>query len=288
MPSKSTLTFAVTIALGGLIGAPTAAAEPTSTYVALGDSAAAAPLVPPAEDMLRCNRSGGNYPRVLAAALGVSVVDVSCSSAASGDITDHPQRLVLGTAPTQLDAVGADTDLITISIGGNDVGLVGVALRCITFLPPGQVPAPCTSRYVTGGRDEISDTIRAQIPKWDKMFAAIRAKAPSARIVLVGYGTYVRPSGCFPQQPMHPADADYLQAKVDEINDATSASAAAHGIEFFDTRPVTSGHDGCAAPGDRYLEGILPSRQAVPLHPNDAGSAAIGAALADYLRGGPQ
>jgi hypothetical protein len=100
----------------------------------------------------------------------------------------------------------------------------------------------------------------------------------------VGYGTYIRPEGCFPEQPINPRDADYFQAKVDELNARQRRLAADKKIDFFDTRVLSIGHDMCAAPDDRYFEGFVLAHPAAPLHPNSLGAAAVGNALAESIR----
>ncbi|MCV7004822.1 SGNH/GDSL hydrolase family protein [Mycobacterium gordonae] len=253
----------------------------TGKYVALGDSAAAAPLVPDAAGPPGCFKSTNDYPAVLARRIGAaSFVDVSCSGATAADITDREQATSGGKVPRQIDAVTADTELITITIGGNDVGLASSAAQCRrnSLAQP-----PCFADFVPGGTDRFSAAIRRQIPLWEAMIGAVRAKAPQARIVLVGYATYIRPGGCFGQQPINPKDADYFQAKVDEIDDQQRTLAAALKIDFFDTRPVSVGHDMCAAPEDRYIEGFELSHLAAPLHPNALGAGAVGSALAGEL-----
>jgi lysophospholipase L1-like esterase len=105
-------------------------------------------------------------------------------------------------------------------------------------------------------------------------------------VILVGYGTYVRPEGCFPAEPINPVDAAYFQAKVDELDGRLRQVAEDRGVEFFDIRPLSVGHDICAAPQDRFVEGFAPVSPAAPLHPNAAGASAVGTALADYVAAG--
>jgi hypothetical protein len=52
--------------------------------------------------------------------------------------------------------------------------------------------------------------IAAQLPVWGELIDQLRVTAPHARIVVVGYGTFVRPGGCFPAQPVLPRDADFI------------------------------------------------------------------------------
>ena len=254
------------------------------SYVALGDSAAAAPLVPSQAQPLGCFKSTNDYPSVLARRIGaVSFTDVTCTGARTEDLVSRAQPIRDGSVPPQLDAVSADTQLITVTIGGNDIDLPRIAATCRrTTL---DVPPCSTDLAVDGGDggDGISHAIDADAGDWSALVAAIRAKAPSARVIVVGYGTYVRPAGCFPAEPINPVDAAYFQSKIDELDDRLARVAAAHGAEFFDTRPLSVGHDICAAPEDRYIEGFTPIRPAAPLHPNGAGAAALGSALAAYV-----
>ncbi|GFG65263.1 hydrolase [Mycobacterium kubicae] len=250
-------------------------------YVALGDSAAAAPLVPDLADPPWCLKSTNDYPSVLARRIAATgFTDVSCSGATTADITHHAQQTRGGVVPPQIDALTADTELVTITIGGNDVGLASSASKCrrASLAEP-----PCFADLAADGADRFSAAIRKQVSAWEAMVDAVRDRAPHARIVLVGYGTYIRAGGCFGEQPINPNDADYFQAKVGELNDQQRALAAKKQVDFFDTRPVSLGHDMCAAPDDRYFEGFVVTHSAAPLHPNAMGAGAVGNALADWI-----
>ncbi|WP_173007871.1 SGNH/GDSL hydrolase family protein [Mycolicibacterium sp. P1-18] len=253
-------------------------------YVAMGDSAAAAPLVPEQAQPVGCLKSTNDYPSVLARRIGAaSFADVTCSGARTQDLVSRSQPTRTGAVPPQLDAVAADTQLVTVTIGGNDVDLPTIAAKCRrTSL---DVP-PCSPELVVDGVDSISAAIEADADEWSDLVDQIREKAPSARVILVGYGTYVRPEGCFPAEPINPVDAAYFQAKVDELDERLAGVATDRGVDFFDVRPLTVGHDICAAPQDRYVEGFAPVSPAAPLHPNAAGANAVGTALADYVAAG--
>ncbi|MGW1681912.1 SGNH/GDSL hydrolase family protein [Saccharopolyspora sp. NPDC002376] len=259
--------------------APTAhAATNDLEYVAMGDSAAAGPLIPDQDPDSNCFRSEKNYPRVAAELIGAELTDVTCSAATISDFSNKQY----GVVPPQYDALKRSTDLVTVTIGGNDVKLVQAAVSCLNLLPE---PAgrSCKDRFTAGGRDELAERIDALAPKVDGMLKQIEKKAPHAEIVVVGYGTYLRPGGCYPIQPVWSKDADYIQSSVDELSEMLHERASAHGAKFVDLAAVSRGHDICAAPQDKYYEGVIPTSVAAPLHPNAKGMQAFGEAVAKAI-----
>lgn len=277
---RLSLALAVTAATLA-VGMP-AMADDTIDYVALGDSAAAGPLIPNQDINLACLRSDNNYPAVAAKALGARLTDVSCSGA---KITDFTGRQ-FGFLPPQYDALNSGTDLVTLTIGGNDIGLVQAALSCVNLLPE-PFGFSCADRFNAGGKDSLGAAIAAWAPQVGQALDAIRAKAPNAKIVVAGYGTYIQRDGCYPVQPIWARDANYIQASVDKLSAALRDQAASRGATFVDIAAVSAGHDTCAAPTKRYLEGLIPTTAAAPLHPNAQGMAAFGAAVAAAVAKNP-
>ena len=250
------------------IPATSAATTPPQVYVAMGDSYTAGPLILPMTDNFTCARSALNYPALLAAQLHVQTFrDVSCSSAVSADFSNPQPGVVSGTNPPQYNAITSDTTLVTIGIGGNDIGLVGLAESCINILPA-PFGKSCAAKYTAGGVDVYSQKIAAFASTYGTIIEHVRSLAPAARIVLVGYPTVIRNGGCFPLQPLLGPDATYVMAKVSELDIAMKQQAALHGATFVDLRPSSVGHDACALPGIRWIEGLVPTSAAFPLHPN--------------------
>lgn len=266
--------------------APTASAPDPLDYVALGDSAASGPRIPDQVGAPGCQQSDSNYPHVLAEELAVaSFVDVTCSGAITENIVSTPQGTSSGEVPVQLDALSADTDLVTITIGGNDIGLVSTAVSCLTFTAS-SATNNCKDGLTAGGVDTVAAAIAEKSPNWGAMLDAVAERAPDARVLVVGYGTYLPDGGCFPTQPMLPEDADYIQGSITAMNEALKTQADEHGAEFVDTEPLSVGHDVCVAADQRYFEGVIPQNPAAPLHPTAAGMAAIGDAVAEAVRAG--
>jgi lysophospholipase L1-like esterase len=286
---KTSLRTILTAALAGAALAapavlPTAAATPEPlSYVALGDSFAASPLVPPADHSHQlCLRSLADYPHITAKALHAQLTDVSCSGATVGHFrtAQYP-----GTAP-QYDALTPDTDIVSVTIGGNDTGLLATTLSCMNVLPK-PAGTSCAAENTVGGTDRVKAGIDAWAPAFDTALNTIRQRAPHAQVFVVGYGNYLRPGGCFPTQPLWDVDADYIQREVNHLSATLQHKAERHDATFVDTYALGTGHDACAAPADRYTEGLLPTHSAAPLHPNAHGAKAVASALAAAIRTAP-
>lgn len=267
--SLAALVFAAaTLVAVSLTASATSSAATPSVYVAMGDSYAAGPLILPMTDPYVCVRSALNYAHLLAQQLGVTTLrDVTCSSATTQDFSNSQKGNVTGTAAPQYNALGADTTLVTVGIGGNDVGLVGLAESCINVLPA-PVGKSCAAKYTAGGVDVYSQRIQAFAPTYGTVIDHIHQLAPNAKILMIGYPTAIRNGGCFPYQPLLGPDATYIQAKIDELNAAMAQQAAAHNATYVNIRTSSVGHDSCALPGIRWLEGLVPTSDAFPLHPN--------------------
>ncbi|MBA2522223.1 MAG: SGNH/GDSL hydrolase family protein, partial [Solirubrobacterales bacterium] len=141
-----------------LFSAPAAAAPGSGVYIALGDSYTSGPLVPNQHGSpIDCGRSDHNYPSLIAAEFQpAEFIDVSCGSAKTKDMAAPQTGLPLGgTNPPQFDALRADATLVTVGIGGNDAGLVGVGEKCgqLGLLDP--FGTACRDYYAPGGNDSV-------------------------------------------------------------------------------------------------------------------------------------
>jgi lysophospholipase L1-like esterase len=266
-----------TLAVTALAG-PAQAAE-TGPYVALGDSYTAAPFVlTPYGTPIGCVRSDHNYPSLVRAAIGATAFrDESCSGATTQHMTE-PQSVVGGNHAAQFDALSADATLVTIGIGGNDVGLVGAAAGCIQLGLLAPTGTACRSSFATpGGGDRLVDQIAASAPKIAATLQGIHARAPQARVLIVGYPD-VSPrngTGCYPLVPLSDDDIAYLDEMLRRTNSMIAEQAAANDAEFVDTYDDSVGHDVCTLPPTRWFEGVVPTMPAYPVHPNALGEASM-------------
>lgn len=275
------------LAPGGGIG-PAAAApgpDPTGTinrYVALGDSFAAGPLIAPYDPELRCLRSEVNYPTLLAERLDVpDFVDRTCSSAK----TDHLYTSQFDNIGPQLDALTADTDLVTISLGANDVGMGDVVISCIR--PFGEpIGKPCmTETYVKDGVDSMAVKIDAAVARVGKALDEVRRRAPKARVLITSYANYIAAGGCYSlDTPIYPIDADYIQGLFNRLGAGTAREAAKRGVTYVDFVPAGKDHTVCAPLNQRWSSSLLElALVRVPWHPTAAAMRAYTGILEDTL-----
>lgn len=266
--------FVAALCAACTLPATSAGAAKIDLYVALGDSYTAAPLVPNhAGTPAGCARSDQNYPSLVAGELHVGAFhDVSCSAARTTAMT-AAQTVPFGANPPQLDALAAATTLVTVGIGGDDVGLIGVASTCIELGAKAPTGTACRDRFAPNGDDHIVAKIADTAPKIAAVIQGIRARAPNARIVVVGYPDVLPPSGdgCYSDMSLSPDDLRYLDGLLVKTNEMLAATSAGNGADFADTYVDSVGHDVCMPSGKKWFEGPHPTSPAMVLHPNALG-----------------
>ncbi|MBW3608734.1 MAG: SGNH/GDSL hydrolase family protein [Actinobacteria bacterium] len=270
--------LAATLATAALAAGGAQAAD-RGPYVALGDSYTAAPLVPfQYGTPIGCGRSNRNYPSIVKAAIGVTVFrDESCSSATTEHMTE-PQSVPGGTHAPQFDALSSDVRLVTIGIGGNDVGLVGAAVECVQLGLLAPTGTACRSNFAKpDGGDRLVDQIAASAPKIAATLQGIHERAPQARVLIVGYPAVAPTDGrsCYPMVPLSADDLAYLDGMLRRTNAMIAEQAARNDAEYVDTYGESVGHDVCTLPPTRWFEGVVPTMPAYPVHPNALGEAGM-------------
>jgi lysophospholipase L1-like esterase len=256
------------------------------TYVALGDSYTSGPAIPtqlgpdtvPAAPAA-CLRSSQNYPSLTARALGLQLTDVSCGGATTDDM-DHPQGPGI---PAQLSAVRRTTALVTIGIGGNDLGFSTIAGNCASYTPwgPTRVGWSCAAHYTTGGVDQLATAVQQVEAKVAGVLSQVRLRAPGAAVFVIGYPDILPPtgSGCWPDLPFRVADLGFLRGVEAQLDAALARAAAGAGDHYVDMATPSQDHSACTAEGTRWVEGVLHSAQSYPLHPDATGMAGMATVL---------
>jgi lysophospholipase L1-like esterase len=274
--------LAVACAILVLASAVAHASAAPLRYVALGDSYSAGSGILPPDPTASplCLRSVRNYPHVIAGSVGAQLTDVTCGGADTGDYFTAQYPGV----PPQLDSVQRDTQLITMTIGGNDSGVfVNTIQACgtagLSSLGRG---SPCKDRYGSS----FEDTIRnVTYPSLVNALAAVRARAPRARVGILGY-PWIMPAtrGCFLKMPIAEGDVPYVRGIQATLNDTVRRAAAATGVTYVNMNRVSNGHDACQPIGVRWVEPVLQGTNPVIVHPNAPGEAGMAAQAMAVLR----
>ncbi|HVY77980.1 MAG TPA: SGNH/GDSL hydrolase family protein [Solirubrobacterales bacterium] len=272
------LVFALLLAVA--FAAPANAAR----YVSLGDSYVAGPFIPYPVPPLGCLKSNHNYPHLAAGRIG-ALKDPSCSGAETDDMTSPQAVEPDGPNPPQFDSLSAGTEVVSLTIGGNDIGFAEIARSCITLNP---FSSPCRDRYTAGGKDQIAERIAATAPKVAAVLRGIHIRSPQARVYVLDYPAIFPEAGngCWPQMPISFRDAPYLRAKQQELNAMIAAQAVANGATLVGWYAASIGHDACKSSSVRWVEPLVPNNPAAPIHPNLHGMEAAAAALVTAFKAG--
>jgi lysophospholipase L1-like esterase len=251
-------------------------AQAADRYTALGDSFAAGPLIPNPVAPLGCLKSSNNYGRIAQRTMAFPEFrDATCSGAETEDMFAPQNVSPGGPNPAQLSSLSADTKLVTLTIGGNDIGFSDLAQDCVSVLPFG---SPCRDRYTRGG-DQISARIAATSGRVDAVLDEIRFRSPLAKVLVVNYSAIFphEGNGCWPRMPVAPGDVRWLRSKHEELNGMLATQAAANGATVVDVYRASVGRSACASSGSRWVEPYIPGNAAAPLHPNRRGMDAMAA-----------
>jgi lysophospholipase L1-like esterase len=232
-------------------------------------------------------RSAWNYPHLLADDLSLELVDVTYSGATTAHVLTDRQN---GTAP-QVTSLDGTEDLVTITIGGNDIAYV-----------PGMYVAtlPTLSRSalhlvpMIGGRlRDVLDPARRELAL-ERVAAAlvavgerVRELSPHARVLFVEYLTLLPPAGQT-SPPLRRDHADLARHLADRLNELTGEAAVATGCEVVRVAEVSRAHHAWSA--EPWTVGAtlpLPGRP-LAYHPNADGMRAVATLIREHLEERPQ
>jgi lysophospholipase L1-like esterase len=219
--------FAAVIAIPATVMSASAqtSAAPGTHYVALGDSYSSGEGAGSYSGG-SCDRSANAYPQQWANANApASFSFVACSGATTSDVLS-----------SQVSSLSSSTTLVSITIGGNDVGFASVMETCVL-----ESTSSC-ERAVAGAEAKVASPLPGEL---DSTLQTIRKDAPSARIVMLDYPDLYdlsRSGSCI---GLSTGDRTALNQGADELDSAISAAAARNGDTFLDVRSQFSGHEIC-------------------------------------------
>lgn len=271
------LAATVLVIVGILYWQGTRKTESNGEYVALGSSYAAGIGLgarAPGSPML-CMRSQAGYPVLLAEELGLHLVDMSCSGATSEHVLNGGQFF----QGPQLDAVGPDTKLVTVTIGGNDVSYVGDL-----FLAAG-AGGPLASlggKLFTSGPEPLGKRPFSQVREnLVAIVRFVRGRAPHAKIVIATYPTILPAQGTCKPLRIDEKQAELSRQVGERLAVVSREAADQRGVIFVDMNAMGREHNACST-----MQWVLPAtiESGAPFHPSHAGARATADAIAAALR----
>ena len=225
--STALLTAALT---SGLLAPSALALEPGSKYVALGDSYASTGTIarPVPGSTLGCVKDQDNYPHELAKLLDLKLDDASCAWAFTYQY-DNPQHHALPqTAPTpQKQHLTPDTELVTISFGGNDAGLAPLFAACAPHIQIPGLPDCAAAKPITDASIHNSDIAGRNLKqRLIDIANDVKRRAPRAQIIFTGYFTAVTPQDHCPESGyLSLNDRKYINDFLAEVNKTIEQAA---------------------------------------------------------------
>lgn len=259
-------------------------AEPViDTYVALGDSYAAMASRDGADDPGDvvadfCRRSPDNYPVVLGDLLSANtVIDRSCQGAIIDNLTETREAGGV-SVPAQLQALGETggdatdrtIDLVTLTIGGNDIGF-GEMVLCVQHALETAESSNCGA-YMDR---KVEHETRVVEDRLHEVFAEIRSRAPDAQIIATGYLPLLGAlDDCAEIAAISGTDRTWLQTVIQQLNQAIAQAARAHDVQFALPAEADK-HTVCAEPEQRWVDLSGTATGSFPFHPTAAGQAAM-------------
>ena len=218
-------------------GAPPAGAK----YVAMGSSYAAGPGITTSADTPpnRCTRSRDNYAHQIARRHGLTLVDVSCGGATTEHILGPWREL-----KPQIDAVDADTRLVTVTIGGNDVRYTGgLSSNACQTLAQTTLDAHCGDLALPPTDAEWAGLEQ----RMNRIAAEVHTRAPGARLVFVDYPTVLPPTGTCAALSLTPAQAAAFREINRRVVEITARTARQGGADLVTSSVITADHHACSA-----------------------------------------
>jgi lysophospholipase L1-like esterase len=232
-----------------LTATPAAASPADWDYIALGDSYSSG--VGTSGQTGTCMRSPNAYPGLWNAAhKPASFRSVACSGATTSSLRS-----------SQLSALTSGTDLVSVTIGGNDVGFASTITTCTLVSDAG-----CAAKVAEG-----LELLDEEVPAWlDATYRDIHAKAPNAKVVVLGYPILFDESAptCGFAGMSIPKRKSLNHGAV-ELNKVIADRARAAGFTWSDVTDDFAGHGICGP--SPWLHGLTVFPPTDSYHPTGTG-----------------
>jgi len=241
-------------------------------YVALGDSVAAGTGLNTSSDSSACNRTEESFPHIVAIAKSAQLINIACSGATLPQGILGSQTVNGLALKPQLDQLFAQTqkpELVSVTIGANDVGWSAFIAKCYTGI--------CGTADDTAKVDlelqKLSTNLNTMLSSISSHYGQ---SAPV--VVLTGYHQ-VFPQvklSCLELSGIDQGELNWTRARLDKLNATIKDSASKYPFAKFGEVNFTD-HELCtAAP---WVQGISSK---APFHPNEDGQSAFSQAMTQY------
>jgi lysophospholipase L1-like esterase len=238
------LVFCV-FALGGLSAAAASAAD---RYVALGDSFSSGVGTGSYTLSSSCRRGVYAYPWLVTQQRpGTTLTFVACSGAKTSDLM-----------ATQIGYVAADTTIVTLTIGGNDIGFSDLIVQCTL--------ADCSAAL-----DNTRASLRTVLaPRLDTVYSSIRSRALGAAVIVLGYPRIFSTAGCFGTLGISSTERAKANLLSDALNALSSERAGIANVTYKSAIVPFTGHAVCSS--SAWLNGLNLFNTVESYHPNRNGN----------------
>ena len=189
--------------------------------------------------------------------LGTSVDLIACSGATTRNVVVDGVEQYPGEGGTQINQgkLSPATDLVTISIGGNDVGFSNIVTAC--------AKNGCAAGHVGGQSvyDYAADTVAALPGRLDQALSQIKAHAPNATVILLGYprlfsDTPEERDTCPMITKLWNVDSqEWMNTKAYEVSNVMRQAAERNGVWYLSPIDTFNNHEICGSQGE-WLEGV--------------------------------
>jgi lysophospholipase L1-like esterase len=217
-------------------------------YVALGDSYSSG--LGAGNVTGSCDRSTDAYSRLWASAHHPdSYTSVACAGATASTVIS-----------SQLPALSRSTTLVSITVGGNDVGFSSTMETCVLH---------STSACTAAIRADEAQIAAALPGELDAVLGGIALDAPDARVVVLGYPDLYDLSRSATCPGLSTTDRTDLNQAAGELDGAIQAAAGRAGDVYASVQPGFAGHLICDSGKWLHAVNILDIGESY--HPTAAG-----------------
>jgi lysophospholipase L1-like esterase len=232
-----------------------------------------------------CHRSRSAWPTLVADQRRLKEIrpSLACSGATVTDVLSgraggQPER-----THSQIGRITGEPDLITITIGGNDLGFRKILENCIKV--------NCVKTYHRESGDILDHMIDDLALRLPAVYRAIQAAALHARIVVVDYPRLFPPSNpnnptpnCAARDRISPTEANYLNDKIKRADIAILDVAKQVGVDAVDVSDAFAGGE-LSCHGPQYVNHVNPQLKVLSgsFHPNADGQERLARVVIDQL-----